>query len=236
MGSPGSAPWAKTGCIGHVIRERQNNGKKQRAHENEDARSYSRRQGRRLRAESRSTALTKHPVCNGDTFQEVEAMSQGIAGAATNCSPLGDSALSLARSGVHCQELTGVITGQVVDQTDNVLPGARVVITNLHSARVITVATGTSGTYWVPLAPGEYAVRCEATGFARQEVPLVEVRAGRMVTLSAVLRVGSHHRTSRGNSRARALWSTRTAQLSDTPSPSEEINRLPKTRTFNRSR
>ena len=122
----------------------------------------------------------------------------------SNCSPLGGSALSLAGQGVHCQELTGVITGQVVDQTDNVLPGARVVITNLHSARIVTVATGASGTYWVHVAPGEYAVRFEATGFARQEVPLVEVRLGRTVTLSAVLAGRQRDRTSRGDSRERA--------------------------------
>ena len=89
-------------------------------------------------------------------------MSQGIAGAVQT------AALSVVLlflwccQGVHCQELTGVITGQVVDQTDNVLPGARIVITNLHSARIITVVTGASGTYWVHLAPGRYTVRFEA--------------------------------------------------------------------------
>ena len=158
-------------------------------------------------------------------------MSQGIAGAVQTAA-LSVVLLFLWRcQGVHCQELTGVITGQVVDQTDNVLPGARVVITNLHSARIITVATGASGTYWVHLAPGEYAVRFEATGFARQEVPLVEVRPGRTVTLSAVLRVGSVTETVEVTAESVRLVDTNSATVGHTVT-AEEINRLPKTRTF----
>ncbi len=158
-------------------------------------------------------------------------MSQGIAGAVRTAA-LSAVLLFLWRGhGVHCLELTGVVTGQVVDQTDNVLAGARVVITNLHSARVITVATGASGTYWVPLAPGEYAVRFEATGFARQEVPLVEVRAGRMVTLSAVLRVGSVTERVEVTAERVPLVDANSATAGHTVT-SEEINRLPKTRTF----
>jgi hypothetical protein len=132
---------------------------------------------------------------------------------------------------VHPQELTGVITGQAVDQTDNVLPGARVVITNLHSASVITVATGASGTYWVPLSPGEYAVRWEATGFARQEVPLVEVRPGRTVTLSAMLRVGSVAERVEVTAESVRQVDTNSATVAHTVT-AQEINRLPKTRTF----
>ena len=69
-------------------------------------------------------------------------MSQADCWCRSNCIALSAVLLFLWHGrDVNCQELTGVITGQTVDQTDNVLPGTRVVITNLHSARVITVAT-----------------------------------------------------------------------------------------------
>ncbi|HEY6616485.1 MAG TPA: carboxypeptidase-like regulatory domain-containing protein, partial [Vicinamibacterales bacterium] len=170
--------------------ESNNSGKKKCAHREEDARGYSRRQAS-FACRITLNSAPKHPVCNGDTFQEVDAMSQRIAGAVQSAALSAILLFSGHGHHVHCQELTGIISGQAVDQTDNVLPGTRVVITNLHSARVIAVTTGASGTYWVPLAPGEYAVRWEAAGFAQQEVPLVEVRPGRTVTLSAMLRVGS---------------------------------------------
>ena len=92
---------------------------------------------------------------------------------------------------LHSQELAGVIAGQVVDQTDKILPGARVVITDRQSGRITTVVTDGSGSYRIEVAPGVYAVRFEVSGFARQEVARIEVHLGRTVSLSATLRVGS---------------------------------------------
>ena len=158
-------------------------------------------------------------------------MSQRITGAVQTAALSAILLCLLHGHDVHCQELTGVITGQAVDQTDNVLPGTRVVITNLHSARVIAVTTGASGTYWVPLAPGEYAVRWEAAGFAQQEVPLVEVRPGRTVTLSAMLRVGSINERVEVTAESVRQVDTNSATVGHTVT-AQEINRLPKTRTF----
>jgi hypothetical protein len=158
-------------------------------------------------------------------------MSQGIADAVQTAALTAVLLFLWDGHGVQCQELTGVITGQAVDQTDNVLPGARVVITNLHSARIITVATGTSGTYWVRLAPGEYAVRFEVTGFARQEVPLVEVRVGRTVTLPAVLRVGNVTERIEVTAESARRVDANSTTVEHTVT-AEEITRLPKTRTF----
>jgi carboxypeptidase family protein/TonB-dependent receptor-like protein len=132
---------------------------------------------------------------------------------------------------LHSQELAGVIAGQVVDETDKILPGARVVIADRQSGRTATVVTDGSGSYRIEVTPGVYAVRFELSGFARQEVARVEVHLGRTVSLSATLRVGSVTETVDVTSETTPMAHTRTAMVAHNVT-AEEINRLPKTRTF----
>jgi len=97
--------------------------------------------------------------------QEADAMTQRMTGAAQLILLSLVLAFGLA-SELYSQELVGRITGQLVDEADNVLPG-RGRITNLQSARVTIAYTDGSGTYRAELEPGIYSVRFEATGFAR---------------------------------------------------------------------
>ena len=68
-------------------------------------------------------------------------------------------------------------------------------------------------------------------GFARQEVPLVEVRPGRTVTLRALLRVGSVTETVEVTAESVRLVDANSSTVEHTVT-GEEIGRLPKTRTF----
>ena len=114
---------------------------------------------------------------------------------------------------LHSQELAGVIAGQVADETDKILPGARVVVTDRQSGRITTVVTDGSGSYRIEITPGVYAVRFEVSGFARQEVAPIEVHLGRTVRLSATLRVGNVTETVEVTSENALLVDTRTATV-----------------------
>src|SRR6478672_10122366 len=92
---------------------------------------------------------------------------------------------------LQAQERTGTITGELKDASGGVLPGATVVLTNKATGRVTTVVTDGSGTYRADLDPGVYTVRFEMSGFARQEMPDVEVLLGRTFTINGTMKVGN---------------------------------------------
>jgi len=61
---------------------------------------------------------------------------------------------------------SATLGGRVTDQTDAVIPGAKVTVTNLATAAGREVSTNESGYYTVTLLqPGQYAVLVEADGF-----------------------------------------------------------------------
>src|SRR5271165_4887092 len=71
---------------------------------------------------------------------------------------------------------TGAITGTVTDSSGAVVPNATVTVTNISTAQVRTVTTGSSGAYTVGfLAPGNYSIKFEAAGFGTTTVPSVTV-------------------------------------------------------------
>ena len=133
-------------------------------------------------------------------------------------------------SELNSQELVGRITGQLVDEADNVLPGTRVLITNLQSARVTTAYTDSSGTYRAEVEPGIYSVRFEATGFARVEAARVEIHLGRVLVFGATLRIGSLHETI--DVTADNVPIADPAGAVGRNLTLEEIDRLPKARSF----
>ncbi len=69
---------------------------------------------------------------------------------------------------MHAQ-ITGAITGTIVDQSGAVVPNASITITNTATAVVArTLTTGPSGTYVAEALPvGTYQVAVEARGFQR---------------------------------------------------------------------
>src|SRR4029453_10877977 len=75
----------------------------------------------------------------------------------------------------QAQESTGTLLGQLVDPQGGVLPGVTVTVTNLKTGRVTSAQTDGSGNYHVAVDPGTYRVAFELSGFARQELPEVNV-------------------------------------------------------------
>src|SRR6187401_107560 len=91
----------------------------------------------------------------------------------------------------HAQEgTTGTVSGELTDASGGVLPGVSVVFTNQVNQRVHTAVTDGSGAYRIELPPGQYTVRFELSGFARQETPNFDVQLGRIYDLDAALKVG----------------------------------------------
>ena len=83
------------------------------------------------------------------------------------------------------------INGVVLDQSQAVLPGVTVVVTNAGTSAERTVVTGPDGRFIVPtLTPGVYNVSVELAGFQPQTRDNVDLRVGQEVTLSFALAVG----------------------------------------------
>jgi hypothetical protein len=132
---------------------------------------------------------------------------------------------------VQAQERTGTITGTLTDASGGVLPGVTVTITNLQTQRVTTVVTDGSGVYRAALDPGRYKVDFELSGFARQEMPEVEVLLGRTFTINAALRVGTLAEAVQVTAEAAPLVDTRSTVIQHNVT-AEEIDRMPKGRSF----
>ncbi len=131
----------------------------------------------------------------------------------------------------QAQERTGTITGELKDASGGVLPGATVVITNKATGRVITLVTDGGGTYRVDVDPGNYSVRYEMSGFARQEQPDVEVHLGATATINATMKVGNMSEAVQVTAESAPQIDARGTMISHTVS-AEEFNRLPKGRSF----
>ena len=85
---------------------------------------------------------------------------------------------------------TGSIQGNVTDQSDAAVNGAKVTITQRATGRVITTTTSPAGTYASgALTPGDYVVRVEAAGFRAAELSVV-VQVGVTATGSVKLQLG----------------------------------------------
>jgi hypothetical protein len=102
-------------------------------------------------------------------------------------------ALLLAAASVVAQTTTGRLIGTVVDEAGRVLPGVTVTIA---SPALIgggqTGVTDTRGEFsFVGIAPGEYKVMAELTGFVPQERAQVKVSLGHAVSLTIVMPQGT---------------------------------------------
>ncbi|MBI4483068.1 MAG: TonB-dependent receptor [Acidobacteria bacterium] len=89
------------------------------------------------------------------------------------------------------QVRTATISGTVKDQTQSVLPGVTVKVTNVETGLVRTVLTGDLGQYHVPsLAPGNYQVEAELVGFQTAVRSGITLTVGREAVVDFTLRVG----------------------------------------------
>jgi hypothetical protein len=89
-------------------------------------------------------------------------------------------------------QMTGEITGQVVDETGASVPDARVVILNTATGETREFQTDATGSYLVPqLFPGTYQITVEKTGFRRFVRSGVVLQVGQRARIDVRLTVGT---------------------------------------------
>ena len=98
---------------------------------------------------------------------------------------------SQADSGNHGPQVTGSITGTLVDPTGAVIPLAAVSVSRVGTGPGPTPVTGTSdgqGNFTISgLAPGVYAVEAHAPGFRSARLQRVTVQAGKVQRITLTL-------------------------------------------------
>ena len=89
---------------------------------------------------------------------------------------------------VIAQVTTGVIVGNISDQTGAVLGGASVTAKNRGTGIAKTVTTTDKGEFEIgPLTPGDYEVTVEASGFTKTIEESITVNIGSRVTFNVAL-------------------------------------------------
>ncbi len=95
-------------------------------------------------------------------------------------------ACTLARAGA-AQSVSGSISGVVVDQTDQVLPGATVTLIEEQTGASRAVPTSESGAFvFTAVQPGRYTVRIEMSGFSTVERKSVTLPANERLALGTI--------------------------------------------------
>ncbi|MFN7930735.1 MAG: carboxypeptidase-like regulatory domain-containing protein [Blastocatellia bacterium] len=89
--------------------------------------------------------------------------------------------------GAQAQNLTGQLSGTVLDQTGAVIPNANVTLTNQLSGDIRRTVSNSDGVFAFASVPtGEYKVTIEASGFAKWERTGVRVSAGDRRTVADI--------------------------------------------------
>jgi len=94
-------------------------------------------------------------------------MSQTVVRIACKAFTLFAFVVSLGASRLCAQLETGSILGTVTDQSNAIVPGAKVTVTNEDTGLSLSTTTSEKGTYvFNPLKIGRYSVAAESPGFA----------------------------------------------------------------------
>ena len=144
---------------------------------------------------------------------------------------LGLLALYLSVPGAWAQDNTGVLQGTISDDTDAVLPGVTVTLTNQSTNRVLSSTAGSYGNYaFRKVDPGRYTATFELSGFSRSAYPDIDILSAQTLRLDVTLKPGPV---------TAAIQVIDTAPLTDLESstvvhhiPQELFDRLPKSRTY----
>lgn len=98
----------------------------------------------------------------------------------------------LSAFSLHAQTNRGAITGTVTDQSQSVVPGANITITNIGTNEVRKLTSGAAGTFSVPdLDPVTYTVEVELKGFKKSVVENVKVDTASTATVNVILQTGA---------------------------------------------
>ena len=87
---------------------------------------------------------------------------------------------------------TATVVGRITDSSGSIIPSAKVTVVNVDTAFASETITTAEGTYNVPyLAPGNYRLTVETTGFKRYVREGIPLRTGEMPRLDIALEVGA---------------------------------------------
>lgn len=90
------------------------------------------------------------------------------------------------------QSTTATISGEVVDEKGALVPGSQITARNINTNATRSTTADDSGRYVIPeLAPGEYEVGIEKSGFSRELRRGIILTVGREAVLNFSLKVGS---------------------------------------------
>ena len=85
------------------------------------------------------------------------------------------------------QNLTGQLSGTVLDQTGAVIPSANIILTNANTGDIRRTVSNSDGVFAFASVPtGEYKVSIDASGFAKWERTGLRVSAGDRRTISDI--------------------------------------------------
>ena len=141
-------------------------------------------------------------------------------------------ALAITALSLHAQERFGGLTGVVTDTSKAPVPGAVITATNKESGAVRSTVSGSDGSYRIPdLQPGRYTVTIELQGFTRVNTEDVLVLLGKDFAVNEELKPGAVTETVNVNGEANKQIDLKDVTLAHNVT-SEELDRLPKTRSF----
>ena len=124
------------------------------------------------------------------------------------------------------QDPRGVITGQITDSSNAVIPGVTVRATNLETNVAATAVSNAQGAYEIPyLNPGTYKVEAEIAGFKTRTQSGVELRMGDRIRLDITMSPGDLKEVVEVRAQAPVLEST-TASISQVMT-SRQVSELP---------
>jgi hypothetical protein len=124
------------------------------------------------------------------------------------------------------QTTTGSIFGTIADSTGGLIPNATVTVKNVATGITQTATSNGSGNYVFPsVAPGDYTVTTQITGFGTTTQTGIHISANQNVNTSFTLNPGATEQTVTVTA-ASALVDTRESQLSETVSQ-KRIQNLP---------
>jgi hypothetical protein len=130
--------------------------------------------------------------------------------------PLVIAMMGLVPRRAVAQTFFGSVVGTVTDNSNAIVPGARVTITNLGTNDVRIAETDAAGTYrFVNLVPAGYKVEVESTNFKRFVRPSVQVTVDTTVRVDAALQVGATTETIEVSTQT-PLLQTESGTLGDT--------------------
>jgi hypothetical protein len=122
--------------------------------------------------------------------------------------------------------VNGAIVGNVTDTSGGVVPGTSVTLTNLGTSAQLKVQSDATGFYqFLNLAPGQYRVEAEKSGFQRLTREPIVVEVNNSVKIDLTLTVGTTTQTVTVTG-ATPLLQPQTSSLGDVVE-SRQVNELP---------